>query len=257
MRAYRQQVIVGLLAGTSLMVASTSPLAAQNVRGKLLELQSEQPIAGVTIVLVTEQNPSVSQGLTQSTQTGNDGTFALRAAMPGIYRLRAERPGYRTAITPAMELRAGDEVGLALRLLPDTVQLRPVVVTASNRRPAGRLGGFYDRMSKRIAGYFVTRDDIQKRNPLVVSDLLRTIPGLDIRPSPGAFGHDIRTVEGCRPAVFLDGLPLTLLRGESIDHLVNPMDVEGIEVYRHPTQVPVEFQRGNCGAIVIWTRTGA
>jgi hypothetical protein len=256
MRADRQRIIMDLFSATMLLTASTSSLLAQNLRGRLIELESEQPIAGVTIMLVAEGNPPASQGLTQRTLTSNKGTFAFRAPMPGTYRLRAEGGGYRTAVTPAMELRAGDDVALALRLLPDTIQLRPIVVTASNRRPAGRLGGFYDRMSRRIAGHFITRDDIEKRNPLVVSDLLRTIPGLDVRPSSLGFGHDVRTVEGCRPAIFLDGLPLTPLRGESIDHLVNPMDVEGIEVYRHPTEAPVEFQRGNCGAIVIWTRTG-
>jgi carboxypeptidase family protein/TonB-dependent receptor-like protein len=258
MRTFRRQAIVVVLSAISFLFVLGSPLAAQNVRGKLLELGSQKPVPDVVVVLVAEDNPSLSQGMTQRTTTSNTGTFALRAPGPGVYRVRADRPGYRTAITPAIALQPGDDIGIAVRLLPDTAQLRPVVVTANNRRPTGRLGGFYDRMSKRLGGYFITRDDIQKRNPLLVSDLLRTIPGLEVLPSARAFGYDIRTVEGCRPAVFLDGLPLPLMRGETIDDLVNPMDVEGIEVYRHAAEVPVQFQRGSaCGAIVIWTRTGA
>jgi hypothetical protein len=56
--------------------------------------------------------------------------------------------------------------------------------------------------------------------------------------------------------VYLDGLRFPLFRGESIDHLVSPMELEGIEVYAHAAQVPVEFQRtrAGCGAILFWTR---
>jgi len=40
------------------------------------------------------------------------------------------------------------------------------------------------------------------------------------------------------------------------DHIVNPMDIEGIEVYTHAAEAPVEY-RGpgtSCGAILLWTR---
>jgi hypothetical protein len=75
-------------------------------------------------------------------------------------------------------------------------------------------------------------------------------------PSPRGFGNEVLTTTGCRPAVYLDGLRYPL-RGESIDHIVNPMDIEGIEVYSNPAEVPVEYQGpgSSCGAIVIWTRT--
>jgi hypothetical protein len=43
---------------------------------------------------------------------------------------------------------------------------------------------------------------------------------------------------------------------ESIDRIVNPMHIEGIEVYTHAAEVSVEY-RGpgtSCGAILLWTR---
>ena len=37
---------------------------------------------------------------------------------------------------------------------------------------------------------------------------------------------------------------------------VNPSDIEMIEIFRGPGQLPAEFNDGNCGAIAIWTREG-
>ena len=37
---------------------------------------------------------------------------------------------------------------------------------------------------------------------------------------------------------------------------VNPGDVELIEIFRGPGELPPEFNDGNCGAIAIWTRSG-
>jgi hypothetical protein len=44
--------------------------------------------------------------------------------------------------------------------------------------------------------------------------------------------------------------------GESIDDIVNPNDIEGIEVYTNPAEVPGEFMtaRTNCGVIALWTK---
>ncbi|MEX1183198.1 MAG: hypothetical protein WEF86_08165 [Gemmatimonadota bacterium] len=49
----------------------------------------------------------------------------------------------------------------------------------------------------------------------------------------------------------------TPLLGMSIDDLVRPLDLEAIEVYRGPSEMPAEFARGTCGAIVLWTRNGS
>jgi hypothetical protein len=54
----------------------------------------------------------------------------------------------------------------------------------------------------------------------------------------------------------LDGVPYALLGGETIDDVVSPTQLEGIEVYRHAAEVPAEFLTAgsSCGAIVLWTR---
>jgi hypothetical protein len=37
---------------------------------------------------------------------------------------------------------------------------------------------------------------------------------------------------------------------------VNPSDIELVEIFRGPGELPGEFNDGNCGAISIWTRQG-
>jgi hypothetical protein len=190
-----------------------------------------------------------------TTKTGNDGSFSIRAPAPGIYRLRADISGYLSAVTPAIELGNGDEIGITWSLLAGEVQMKPVAIVASNRRTSGRLSGFYDRAQRHGFGYFITPDQIQKLRPFFVTDLLRTVPGLEVLPSPRGFGNIVRTVEGCQPAVYLDGVRFPLM-GESIDNIVDPNSLEGVEVYTHFAEVPAQFMdaRSNCGVIALWTK---
>jgi hypothetical protein len=221
------------------------------VQGRLVDQYTNQPIPGATVSLVRPDNSPT--GVTA--KTDNKGNFSLRAPGQGVYRLSANIAGYVAAQTPAFELGTGDDINLTWRLLAGAVELRPITVTSSRRSTSGRLGGFYDRVQRHVPGYFITSDQIQKQRPFLVSDLLRTVPGLEVLPSHRAFGNVVRTIEGCTPAIFLDGVRFPLM-GESIDDIVNPMDIEGIEVYPHASEVPAEFMTAgnNCGAVAIWTK---
>jgi hypothetical protein len=232
-------------------MAAAERLTAQMVHGRLIDQYTNQPIAGATVGLVKPDNSPM--GVTA--KTDNNGNFSLRAPGPGVYRLSANIAGYIAAQTPAFELGGGDDIHLTWRLLAGAVQLRPIAITSSPRSTSGRLGGFYDRMQRHGFGYFISSDQIQKQRPFFVSDLLRTVPGLQVLPSGRGFGNIVRTIEGCTPAIFLDGVRFPLM-GESIDDIVNPMNIEGIEVYPHATEAPAEFMTAgnNCGVIAIWTK---
>jgi hypothetical protein len=251
MRNFRQQIPVTLLVAVVLLLAAARDANAQTIGGKLIDQYSSKPIPNAAITLVTPDNAPVGP----TAKTGNDGSFSLKAPAPGIYRLRAEIAGYITAVTPAIELGASDKIDLTWRLLAGAVSIRPVAIVSSSRRTSGRLSGFYDRAQRKGFGYFITRDQIDKMRPFFVTDLLRTVPGLQVVPSARSFGNEVVTSEGCRPAVFLDGSHFPLL-GESIDDIVTPEAIEGIEVYTHAVEVPAQFQApgGACGAIVLWTR---
>ena len=64
-----------------------------------------------------------------------------------------------------------------------------------------------------------------------------------------------------RPAAITSGTPweiATQLKasvGQMLNQ-VNPADIEFVEIFRGPGELPGEFNDGNCGAIAIWTRQG-
>jgi hypothetical protein len=251
MRTFPRSVAAALVA--AICAGVPGPLAAQSIAGTLLEDPTNRPISGASVSLVAAPSAQVAAAVT----TGNDGGFSLRAPGPGIYRLLATLPGYRTALSPAIALQTGDQVNFTWRIVSDTFRLRPIVVTANTRENTNRIGGFADRMRRNAFGRFITRDQLDKIHPIWVTDALRTMPGLQVVPSPRGFGYDVLTTEGCRPNVYLDGLRFPLM-GETIDQIVSPSEIDGIEVYAHAAEVPAEFQSVNnsCGAIVIWTRRG-
>lgn len=239
-----------LLAGTAMALLSAPTASGQTIRGKLLEQITDNPVPNAQVSLVAVPAQQVA-----STTTSSDGRFTLKAPSTGTYRLRAVVKGYRIAVSPALALNSGDDISFTWRIMPDTIYLQPIVVTANNRRSNSRLGGFYDRMQHNVGGTFITREDIDKRRPFRVTDLLATVPGFRI--VPGRFGDDVVSIEGCRPAVYLDGVRYPLM-GEKIDNIVNAQEIEGIEAYPHVTETPPEFvyPGQSCGSIVIWSRVG-
>ncbi|HEX5075372.1 MAG TPA: TonB-dependent receptor plug domain-containing protein [Gemmatimonadaceae bacterium] len=248
----RQPPLSTWLLGAAVLVAASDQLAAQQLHIVMLDPGTGRPIPLVAVNLVPDSGGSASAAV----KSGNDGVATVRAPAPGVYRLHAILPDHREAKSPAIDLKPGDELSISWRPKTDTARLSPVRVTASNRNTSPRLNGFQERQQRHAFGTFITRDVIEQRKPTRVSDVLSTVPGLIVTPSARGFGSDVQTTEGCRPAVYVDGLRYPLLRGETIDDVVDPTALEGIEVYAHAAEVPVEFQGpwSNCGAIVLWTR---
>jgi hypothetical protein len=230
-----------------LVFSTTTPLDAQSVRGRLLDAETDAAIAGGTVTLLSQDSLPLQSALSDET-----GTFLLQAPEAGGYRLFAERIGYRSAASPIIEMEARDTLTVEYRLSTEAVLLRPVTVVAYTGRPDGVLGGFYERMERGGFGTFISREQIEQRHPIYPSDLLRTVPGVQIIPT--WWGRAVVLMRGrCVPQIYLDGMRIA---SGSIDDLVTPMDLEGIEVYRGLAGLPVEFAgpASTCGAIVLWTR---
>ncbi len=115
-----------------------------------------------------------------------------------------------------------------------------------------RLHDFWRRREQGWGRYF-TREDIERRKPFRVSDMLRAIPGFLVA-RVGATSQIRSTWLGrtCEPSIWIDGARMV---DWDLDVLVHPQDVEAIEVYRG-IETPVEFggALNSCGAILIWTR---
>jgi hypothetical protein len=237
------------LAFTSLLLLIPVAGYGQTIQGTLVDAQAREAVPAATVELLDSDSVSLA-----SVVTNDQGEFRIAVPGPGAYHLRASRVGFATTISPAMELSDDDTVEIEFRVPIDAVALAPIDVIAYSRRPTGPLGGFYERMDRAAFGTFIDRERIERSPATFASDLLLTVPGVQVYRA--GFGQTVLVMRGtCIPQLYLDGVPI---RGASIDDLVHPTRIEGIEIYRGPAGAPIEFAggAGSCGVVAVWTRRG-
>ena len=108
-------VALGLLTGAQ-------PVVAQTVRGRV-EQADGVPITGAFIML--EDSTGVVSSRVLSTESGS---FRITAPAAGSYRLRADRIGYTAAVSPWLQLAAGEDLSYRFVVEPDPVRLREIRV---------------------------------------------------------------------------------------------------------------------------------
>ena len=235
----------------ALLAASAAPSAAQAVHGRVLERGTDRPVPSATVEL------RAGTEVRAQARTQDDGSFMLVVPGEGTYRVAATRMGYESLLTADLVIQRLDSVALVFRMTSNAVALDPVEARSTPRQPPARLVGFYQRSAGRRQGHFLTRDIIDQTRASRTSDLLRRIPGLMFRQTRKG-GYAIRGRGGCEPQVYLDGMDVAMFgTATSVDDLVRPEDLEGIEVYGS-SSIPVEFIRNHpgdeCGAVMLWTR---
>jgi hypothetical protein len=265
----QEEIDVGLVG------LSRGPAPVAEVSGTVTDLSSNEPVVGA-MVSVNGQNVAV---------TGPDGTFLVPVTLRlGRNRVGLRRVGYRPVDAFVWVARDTSEFDLQVEFVPWPVELEEVVVEGERAIDfSARIRDFNRRRRTGLGKYF-TREDIEKRRPLYVTDLLAPIPSVSVIPTTS--GNNMVRMRGpwglCKPAVFIDGIKLfqstskrhyTVRRLQSeyapdqvmpeivleldIDLLVMPDEIAGMEVYRGPAETPAELGmlENNCGVIAIWTRS--
>jgi hypothetical protein len=98
----------------------------QTVKGMLTDVQSNQPLSGVTIV-ITSITPVVG------TATSDNGRFSFSGIPVGRHTLKATIMGYEPVIISNFEVTSGKEVDLDIRLKENVQKLNTVVISANNK----------------------------------------------------------------------------------------------------------------------------
>ena len=185
--------------------------------------------------------------------TGADGTFRLIGVTAGNQILVVRRIGFQPD-SQRVTIPRSANVQVSVRLAPAPGALATVVVDGPRPAPVGRLRGFYERRQRGI-GHFFTIDDIERRRPHLVSDLLRTLPGVNVARRTG---ETVVTFRGsrCTPLVWVDGSPAAT--GWFDPDVLVPTTLAGVEVYPGAASVPPELSMptasGGCGVIALWSR---
>ena len=119
----------------------------------------------------------------------------------------------------------------------------------------GRRFADFERRRKTGRGHYLTRDDIRRSGASSLQDAVRSLRGVPMECGGGAgcFVRMVRAPMQCNPDYVVD---------TRVDNSFGPLtpirDIEAIEVYTGPSDVPGEFagRSAGCGVIVIWTGSG-
>jgi hypothetical protein len=245
-RAFLVVFMFHALAGGGARLGGQTPDSTAVVRGRVLEQGTDAPLRGAAVSLAS--GPDGTRGI-GTRVTGDSGDFLFRRVPAGLYRVSVTLLGY-TDLRDTLRVEEGSGMELVLPLSASPIPLEPIVVSAERRRP-DHLAGF-ERRRRTLGGTFMDRQEIEGRGALVFTDLLRTVPGARVVPV-SYYGHGVLFRGGCAPSIVIDGLRLSPTR--DLDALLQPMDVEALEVYTG-SFIPAEFGPNSCGAIVVWTRRG-
>jgi len=246
-------------------ILAAQPLRAQALAGVVLDSISQMPVIGARLILLDSTGTALVV-----TVTSADGKFSFNLPRVGQYRLLVTRIGYPPLTTQRFIVDSAFTARASLRLPSTPLTLDTVTVVASGVEKRLQYladAGFYRRQHNGF-GHYLTRADIDKRDPLIMSDLLHDMPGVRVTCT-GARHCDVTMraattmfMRGkCQPSVVLDGVLLRAggvgSRGDlTLDDLINPFNVEAVEVYPGPEGVPVQYSGylSPCGAIIVWSR---
>jgi hypothetical protein len=206
------------------------------------------------------------------------GAFAWTGLSGGRYQLSARRLGF-LPVSVSFDLVDGVDRQATIQLTAvqrlDTVRTQTNSLTPARYGTSSRMDEFYRRMNEGN-GKFITREEIDAAVAISSGDLLRRVPGLTVAMTTNGDGTPRVQVNaiGCRMAeigaktgadngdgwgnvaLYVNGVMVRGDRGETLA-MMPPSEIEALEIYRSPTELPAEAVGNACAAVYVWTRFGA
>lgn len=231
-------------------LASTAPprrmhFGHGHLSGTVTSLSGGDPLANAQI--------GIADG--PQTRTNARGEWSISDAPTGTHMLEIRALGYYPerrrvdVVTDAAPLRTALST---LRAVLDTVRIRATRLSGAN------FAGFEERRRSGI-GKYLSAAEIERRHPVVVSDLFRNMAGVRVELDANGVDYLIlvrgTAAEWCPAAIYLDGMALRGVTASDLDVWVRTHEVKAIEVYTG-LGAPMAVQEGmsDCGSILIWTK---
>jgi len=240
---------------------SGSPLAFENLtlatsrsaRGKgvvrgIVQSQDARPVRGARVEAPVTGVFNLSQA---------DGTFSIDSVPTGTQLIYVRQLGFEP-VSVQVNVSSRRAAELKVTLGPAANILDPVLVTA-RRNYALDKQGFFERQ-RAGWGTYITRDEIEKRKPQFLTDLLTNVSGIHVvRTMSGTMVQSDRVTHvggtgGACASVWVDGTQWRSVMPGDIDAFVSTRDVAGIEIYK-PGTTPAQFAGfEECVTLVVWTQ---
>jgi TonB family protein len=239
---------LALVLGAALAYSSQAPAQSTGAVSGTVTDSTGIPIVDVEVSAVGSKSLSY---------TDDRGEFRLDGLPPGQVTLRARRLGFNPT-TLGIDVAQGEAGNhrVSLRLSPIALDLQRVVVHAKRVNYTGRLAGYYERLERHSSGYFITRDQIDRDNSRMLSQVLQSVPAVrGQKIKGGGMGVRLRG-RSCFPLIWIDGMPMP---SADVDLDAFPSSsIQGIELYLGSTTAPLRYtanrDQSSCGTILLWSR---
>jgi hypothetical protein len=241
----------------ALICATASSIAAQGTATESRLVRLTGRVADAVGAAIVKAEILITNTAIRA-ETGTDGRFELEGLPSGAVEVIVRRLGFSPAKIP-LQLDVGELRDIRVLLSPVAFVIDSVSVVAEARVIEKAFNGFESRKSRGF-GTFITREQIDKKNPRTTTDLFRTVSGVKLlreNGTPTVVSTRLGTMAYCPVRYFIDGASYPLY-GQSIDTMIQVVDIGAIEVYPGGATVPPQFggRESACGVIAIWTRQG-
>ncbi|MGH7602511.1 MAG: carboxypeptidase regulatory-like domain-containing protein [Gemmatimonadaceae bacterium] len=246
MHARQGLVLLGGLAAFPLLtIGAQSPSAptphTYTVSGVVRD-DAQAPLSNAELKLTRDGESA------RLTRTGADGKFGFEKVQSGAVKVSVRRLGYKATTRDVAVSGQAPAIPVDFALEMAATDVEPVYVEGEN----DKMHEFYERRRTNNFGKYIDGNEIRRRDPRLISDLLRTIPGATISSANRVQNRVL--LRGCKPTIWENGMKAF---GAELDDVANPTDVAGVEVYVSWAGLPPQYQdRENpgCGAIIVWTK---
>jgi hypothetical protein len=210
----------------------------------------------------------LGDGRTRTVITGPRGRALVPDIAPGLLVVRAKHVGFKQGQLAVTVEPGRNTIPIVLSTVSmptlDTVR----VVGDQALHGMRRNDEFDTRWLNHSATASFTRDDIHKRNPVDVWQMLTAVPSIRIVDSAGVTAESTRsnkthpdgTVSKCYLKVMVDGMTMNSGSDEAFDLrlLPKPDEIHGVEVFAGAASIPLQYGGTGadkwCGLIAVWTR---
>jgi hypothetical protein len=250
-----------------LLLLSALPLSAQVLRGRVLNAESERPVAEAVILIFAGTT------LIDGVEADSLGNFEVALPAAGEYTLTVNKAGFMGVGPAAFNAPADRILDVVITMSDAVIVLDPLAVNV-NATPRTSIDGARRRstQNRRLGvGAHMNQDEIRKSQRVETGDLITSmlaqIQYADIRPpmvaSPGGRGYSpaagalperlvgvTRLGRFCPLALFVDGVAVG--RGDAAV-LPHPDEIDTVEVYLGSHVEAGFYDRGGCGFALVTT----
>lgn len=245
--------------GLTLLGALPTVAFAQILIVSVADAASAKPIKGADVRITSEADSVLVQGRSGGAGEARIVLSSTAEAPAQPIRLTVRAIGFSPA-TQIVQLQSLDRLRVQVTLSPAATVLSEVRIT-ERRTLTTWLREFEERRA-RVNGFFMDRDEMDRRGDTRLSDLLRAAPGLTIIPYEGRYIVASERAaprldgERCNVAYYMDGTPMSIDAMAGIDASLSVNDIEAVEVYTGGSRVPARFNQSGarCGVIAFWSR---